>query len=97
MVRDACSIEELKPALTTVVLVLMLYYLFWTTGVFVWPWGDPCRSMKGVVVLSTTTVTGSCGQMSAHSADIGQQSGEKGDQVSRASRRVEVEMGVKRL
>lgn len=56
----------------------MSAYLFWTTGVFVLAWGDPCRRRRAVAVLSATTVMGSCGQMSAHSADTGQQSGEKG-------------------
>lgn len=68
-------------------------YLFWMTGVFVWPWVNPCRNSKAEAVLSSTTVTGSCGQMSAQSADTGQQSGEKGNQVLRASRHAEVEMG----
>jgi hypothetical protein len=44
------------------------------------------KARRAMAVLLTTTVMGSSGQMSAHSADTGQQSGEKGDQALRASR-----------
>ena len=43
-------------------------------------------------MFSTTTVVEYSGQMSARSADTGQQSERKGDQVSRVSQRAEVEM-----
>jgi hypothetical protein len=62
------------------------------TGVFVWAWVILAIAPKAEAVFSTTAVVEYSGQMSARSADTGQQSERKGDQVSRVSQRAEVEM-----